>query len=161
KLDNAFVVYQGHHGDRAAHKADVILPGAAYTEKDGIYANTEGRPQLARRAGFPPGDAKEDWRILRALSAKLGAPLGYDDLRGCRDRLFVRAPALAAIDQAQPADWGAFGTDAKPDAAPFAPPIHNYWMTDPISRASETMAACYEAFLLERDKTAAAAGAAE
>ena len=161
KLDRAFVIYQGHHGDRAAHKADVILPGAAYTEKDGIYANTEGRAQIARRAAFPPGDAKEDWRILRALSAKLGAPLGYDDLSGCRDRLFVRAPSLSNIDQVDAAPWGEFGSDAKPDAAPFAAPVANYWMTDPISRASETMAACYEAFLVEKDKAAALAGAAE
>ena len=74
-LGSAFVVYQGHHGDRGAARADVILPGAAYTEKDGIYVNTEGRVQLGRRATFPPGDAREDWKIIRALSAAMGQPL--------------------------------------------------------------------------------------
>ncbi len=86
-LGPAFVVYQGHHGDRGAARADAILPGAAYTEKDGIYVNTEGRVQLARRTVFPPGDAREDWKILRALSAAVGRPLGFDSLAGLRRRL--------------------------------------------------------------------------
>ena len=72
-MGKAFVVYVGTHGDAGAHRADVILPSAAYTEKSGTYVNTEGRVQLAERAVFPPGDAKEDWAILRALSAVLGS----------------------------------------------------------------------------------------
>ena len=161
KLNSAFVIYQGHHGDRAAHVADVILPGAAYTEKDGIYVNTEGRTQIAYRAGFPPGEAKEDWRILRALSGALGKPLSYDDLMGARARLFERADSFAQIDVIAPGYLADVGADGPVDSTPFAAAIANYWMTDPISRASETMASCYEAFLKERARSSSAAPAAE
>ncbi len=95
----AFVVYIGTHGDRGAHRADVILPGAAYTEKSGIYVNTEGRVQMAARAGFPPGDAREDWAILRALSDLLGQKLPYDSLAALRAALFAAYPHLARVDQ--------------------------------------------------------------
>ena len=86
KLGNAFVIYQGHHGDRGAHRADVILPGAAYTEKNGLYVNTEGRVQMARMAAFPLGEAREDWKIIRALGEQLGVKLPYDSLSQVRKR---------------------------------------------------------------------------
>jgi len=147
RLGKAFVIYQGHHGDAGAHRADVILPGAAYTEKNGTYVNTEGRVQQAKRAIFPPGEAREDWAILRALSERLGKPLPYDSLEQLRKRLFELKPHFAALDEVQPAGWGAFGKAGATDAAPFRLSIENYYMTDPISRASETMAACSAAFV--------------
>jgi NADH-quinone oxidoreductase subunit G len=147
RLGKAFVIYQGHHGDAGAHRADVILPGAAYTEKNGTYVNTEGRVQQAKRAIFPPGEAREDWAILRALSERLGKPLPYDSLEQLRKRLFELKPHFAVLDDLQPAAWGAFGKAGATDATPFRLPIENYYMTDPISRASETMAACSAAFV--------------
>ena len=147
KLTDAFVIYQGHHGDAGAHAADVVLPGAAYTEKDGTYVNTEGRVQRARRATFPPGDAREDWAILRALSDILGKTLPYNDLTQLRARMTQRVPALGEIDAIAPAAWGDFGKAGPMDDAPFESPVANFYMTDPISRASATMAACTEAFV--------------
>src|SRR5439155_14906498 len=94
-----FVVYIGTHGDRGAHRADVILPGAAYPEKSGIFVNTEGRVQMANRAAFPPGNAREDWAILRALSDVLGKKLPYDSLAGLRQALFRTAPHLMRVDR--------------------------------------------------------------
>jgi NADH-quinone oxidoreductase subunit G len=145
KLGSAFVIYQGHHGDTGARRADVVLPGAAYTEKDGTYVNTEGRAQLGRRAVFPPGDAREDWKILRALSEVLGRKLPYDTIGQLRQRLVSLAPTYAAIDSVTPAAWGRFGSDGPVDSQPFAYPIPDFYRTDPISRASPTMAACAEA----------------
>ncbi len=144
---NTFVVYQGHHGDRGASRADVILPGAAYTEKDGTYINTEGRVQRGYRAIFPPGDAREDWRILRAFSATIGHVLPYDDLETIRAHLTQANPVFARIGLARfgasnlagPAEGGA--QDAVADR-PFASPIADYYRTNPISRASATMAEC-------------------
>ncbi|WP_448187898.1 NADH-quinone oxidoreductase subunit NuoG [Azospirillum sp. sgz301742] len=147
RLGSAFVVYQGHHGDAGASRADVILPGAAYTEKNAIYVNTEGRPQLARLATFPPGEAREDWKILRALSEQLGHTLPYDSLTQLRRRLAEVNPIFCSIGVLTPAPWQAFGTAGTLDAAPFASPITNFYMTDPISRASETMARCTETFV--------------
>jgi NADH-quinone oxidoreductase subunit G len=132
RLGKAFVVYQGHHGDAGADRADVVLPGAAYTEKDATYVNTEGRVQRTRRAVFPPGEAREDWAILRALSGALGLALPYDDLAALR-RALVAAPRSA---------WGAFGKEGSIDAAAFAYPIRDFYRTDAISRASPTMAEC-------------------
>ncbi len=149
-LGHAFVVYQGHHGDAGAHRADVILPGAAYTEKNGTYVNTEGRVQLARLAGFPPGDAREDWTILRALSEAFGKPLPYNNLGELRQRLVQANAVFGAVDQIEPATWGEFGASGTLDPGPFTSPIDNFYMTDPISRASETMAACTEAFVSGR-----------
>ncbi|MCG8359741.1 MAG: NADH-quinone oxidoreductase subunit NuoG [Kiloniellales bacterium] len=153
-LGEAFVIYQGHHGDAGAHRADVILPGAAYTEKNGTYVNTEGRVQLGRLAGSPPGDAREDWTILRALSETLGQRLPYDNLGALRQKLIEQNPLFAAVDQVAPAPWGAFGEEGPIDATPFALPIENYYMTDPISRASETMAECTEVFVLGGEQKA-------
>jgi NADH-quinone oxidoreductase subunit G len=147
RLGKAFVVYQGHHGDAGAHRADVILPGSAYTEKSGIYVNTEGRAQMADAATEPPGEAKEDWAILRALSEKLGRTLPYDTLDQLRRTLFQTAPNLQQLGVAVPAKWESFGTSGAVTARAFQLPIANYYMTDPISRASETMAKCTEAFV--------------
>lgn len=153
KLANAFVVYQGHHGDTGAHVADVILPGAAYTEKEGTYVNTEGRVQRGRRATFPPGDAREDWSILRALSDVLGKTLPYDNLGQVRARMAEVAPVLDRLDIVEASDWTGFGQAGSMDDAAFATPITNFHMTDPISRASATMAACTESFAGTAEKT--------
>jgi NADH-quinone oxidoreductase subunit G len=147
RLGRAFVVYQGTHGDAGAHRADVILPGAAYTEKSGTWVNTEGRVQQGRLAVFPPGDAREDWKILRAASARIGKPLPYDTLAEVRRRLVEVNPRFADLDAKPVERWGAFGAAGRLDAAPFAPMIENFYMTDPISRASDTMAACVEEIL--------------
>ncbi|QEX17130.1 NADH-quinone oxidoreductase [Hypericibacter terrae] len=147
RLGKAFVIYQGHHGDAGAHRADVILPGAAYPEKNATYVNTEGRVQQARLATFAPGDACEDWTILRALSDRLGRKLPFDSLDQLRQQLFKQFPDLAALDGKPTAAWGPFGKAGSVDNAPFRLPIDNFYMTDPISRASATMAACSAAFL--------------
>ncbi|MBI1208269.1 MAG: NADH-quinone oxidoreductase subunit G [Azospirillum sp.] len=147
RLGQAFVIYQGHHGDRGAHRADVVLPGAAYTEKNGTYVNTEGRPQQGRRANFPPGEAREDWTILRALSEVLGCKLPYDSLAQIRQRLVDANPVFAHTDAVIAAAWGSFGQPGSLDGPPFKSPIENFYMTDPISRASVTMAQCAEAFV--------------
>ena len=143
---SAFVIYQGHHGDRGAACADVVLPGAAYTEKDATYVNTEGRVQLGRRAMFPPGEAREDWAVLRALSGALGRPLAFDSLPELREHMRAAHPVFAAIDQIVPAQWGSFGEEGPLDPASFIYPIADFYRTDPISRASPTMAECSEAF---------------
>jgi NADH-quinone oxidoreductase subunit G len=141
-LGKAFVIYQGHHGDAGARRADVVLPGAAYTEKDGVYVNTEGRVQLGRRAVYPPGEAREDWRILRALSEFVGQKLPYDSLPQLRQHLVALHPAFAEVDDLTPATWGRFGEDGPVEPVPFAYPISDFYQTDPISRASVTMAKC-------------------
>jgi len=143
---SAFVIYQGHHGDRGAARADVVLPGAAYAEKDATYVNTEGRVQLGRRAVFPPGEAREDWAILRALSGALGRPLPFDSLPELRERMRSAHPAFARIDEIMPGEWGSFGEAGPVDAAPFIYPIADFYRTDPVSRASPTMAECSELF---------------
>ena len=157
-LGSAFVVYQGHHGDRGAERADVILPGAAYTEKDGTYINTEGRAQLGRRAVFPPGDAREDWAIIRALSAAVGRPLPFDSLGELRRRLRAAHPSAAEIDRVTPAAWGMFGETGPIEPRPFAYPIADFYRTDPISRASATMAECSDVFLAHHGELPARTG---
>ncbi len=152
KLEKAFVVYQGHHGDAGAHCADVILPGAAYTEKNGTYVNTEGRVQLARLAVQPPGDAREDWAILRALSDKLDAGLDYVTLGDVRTALAEVNPVFNTVDVVEACAWGEFGTTGPMSNAAFESPIANYYMTDPISRASETMAECTREFVNAGDE---------
>ena len=142
----AFVVYQGSHGDRGAHRADVILPAAAYPERSGLFVNTEGRVQLANRAAFPPGEAREDWAILRALSEALGAKLGYDSLAALRKVLFAAIPHLGRIGDVAAAD--ASGVTALAnlggdfDKAAFAAAIGDFYLTNPIARASAVMAQC-------------------
>ena len=137
--DGPFVIYQGSHGDRGAHRADIILPAAAYTEEAGLFVNTEGRPQLALRAGFAPGEAKENWAILRALSAELGATLEYDSLAQLRQALIVEVPHLAAVDQVAENPWKAV-TAGKLGTADFSNAAGSFYLSNPIARASSIMA---------------------
>jgi NADH-quinone oxidoreductase subunit G len=153
RLGKAFVIYQGHHGDAGATRADVVLPGAAYTEKDATYVNTEGRVQLGRRAVFPPGDAREDWTILRALSEVLGKKLPYDSLGALRRRLAAANRVFTHIDDAPRSAWGKFGEQGPVATAPFAYPIADFYRTDAVSRASPTMAECADALKREQEKT--------
>jgi NADH-quinone oxidoreductase subunit G len=145
---DAFVVYLGTHGDRGAHRADVILPGAAYTEKPGLYVNTEGRVQMANRAVFPKGEAREDWAILRALSERLGAKLPYDSIDQLRGKLFAEHPTFGQVDYAPGAagsagfDPGKLGKAGKLSDSPFRSPVADFFQTNPIARASVTMAEC-------------------
>jgi NADH-quinone oxidoreductase subunit G len=142
RLGGAFVVYLGHHGDRGAAAADVVLPGAAYTEKNATYVNTEGRPQRARLAVFPPGEAKEDWRVLRALSEVLGKTVPVTTLGDVRGRIAELAPHLAEIDVVTPAEPARPGRARKIEKAPFASPITDLYLTNAISRASSVMQEC-------------------
>jgi NADH-quinone oxidoreductase subunit G len=141
-----FVVYIGTHGDRGAHRADVILPGAAYPEKSALYVNTEGRVQMANRAAFPPGDAREVWAILRALSGVLGHTLPYDSLPQLRQALFAAHPHFMRLDQIAAGDAADIGKLAKlggtADKAPLVSSVHDFYLTNPIARASATMAEC-------------------
>lgn len=146
RLGNAFVIYQGHHGDAGAHRADVILPGAAYTEKDATWVNTEGRVQHGFFACLPPGQAREDWAILRALSEVLGRPLPVTTLADVRALLVESAASFATLDAVVPAAWEDFGEAGAIDAAPLLPGIDNYYQTNAICRASVTMAQCVATF---------------
>jgi len=145
-LGPAFVVYMGSHGDAGAHRADVVLPGAAYTEKSGTYVNTEGRPQLAMRAAFPPGEAREDWAIIKALSDELGASLPWTTLEGLRAAMYEIAPQLAAIDKVAKADADALSElaagEGACDKAGFVSPVTDFYLTNPIARASRIMGEC-------------------
>ena len=137
--EGAFVIYQGSHGDRGAHRADVILPGAAYTEEQGLFVNTEGRPQISLRAGFAPGEAKENWAILRALSAEVGAKLPWDNLAQLRQALVADVPHLAQVDTVPVNAWqvvegGPLGE------ADFRYAVRDFYLTNPVARASELMA---------------------
>ena len=150
-----FVIYQGSHGDRGASRADVILPAAAYTEENGLFVNTEGRPQLAMRAGFAPGEAKENWAILRALSAELGAALPWDSLALLRRALIGAHPHLGAVDQVPVNNWQPL--DLRPlGAATFRPAIREFYLTNPIARASKVMGEL-QALAKARSTTAMAA----
>lgn len=148
----SFVIYQGHHGDAGAARADVILPGAAYTEKDGIYVNTEGRVQLAKRAASPPGEAKEDWKILRALSEALGQTLEYDTQIQLRARINKELKLIDNVDKAIVAKWSSFGVNGTVSHAAFVNPVSQYYLTNAICRASKTMKACAQEFK-PRDET--------
>jgi NADH-quinone oxidoreductase subunit G len=162
RLGKAFVVYQGTHGDAGAERADVVLPGSAYTEKEGLYVNFEGRVQRTRRATFAPGDAKEDWAILRALSDVLGKRLPYDDRESLRRAIVADAPhfseigALPAPAAADASIWNAIGSAGPLNVdAPLASPISDFYLTNPIARASETMAECSRIFVTGAQKMAA------
>ncbi len=148
---STFVVYQGHHGDRGAARADVILPGAAYTEKNATYVNTEGRAQRGFAAIFPPGEARVDWRILRAFSEQIGRTLPYNDLDQLRAHLEAAHPAFGRIDAAPRFGCSDLtGPSGNPDAVSavkFAATVANYYQTDPISRASATMQACTDTYV--------------
>ncbi|WP_169569211.1 NADH-quinone oxidoreductase subunit NuoG [Sneathiella limimaris] len=146
KLEKAFVIYQGSHGEAGAHVADVILPGAAYTEKDATWVNTEGRVQRGFKAVHAPGDAREDWAILRALSDKVEKTLPYNSLVELRAKMVEAAPHFGTIDEIVAAEWTAFGKDGDLDEAPFVSPIKDNYLTNIISRASGIMAECSAAF---------------
>jgi NADH-quinone oxidoreductase subunit G len=144
--DGTFVVYIGTHGDRGAHRADVILPGAAYTEKSGIYVNTEGRVQMASRAAFPPGEAREDWAIVRALSDVVGKKLPYDSLAALRQALFRAVPHMIRVDKIEAGDAADIKTLAgkgdNVEKASFKASVVDFYLTNPIARASAVMAEC-------------------
>jgi NADH-quinone oxidoreductase subunit G len=133
------VIYQGSHGDRGAHRADIILPSAAYTEENGLFVNTEGRPQLALRASFAPGEAKENWAILRALSAELGATLPYDSMSALRSAIVAAHPHLGDIDVVAENAWRPL-KPKKMGKADFRNSVTDYYLTNPIARASSLMA---------------------
>jgi NADH-quinone oxidoreductase subunit G len=141
-----FVVYTGTHGDVGAHRADVILPAAAYTEKSVTFVNTEGRAQMTSRAAFPPGEAKEDWAILRALSEALGVRQTWNNMDELRDAMYVVAPHLSALDQVFPADAAMLSDlgkgEGKTSSGAFMSPVKDFYLTNPIARASKTMAEC-------------------
>ena len=143
-LGDTFVIYQGSHGDKGAHRADVILPGAAYTEKEGTYANTEGRGQMTARAIFPPGEAREDWSILKAVSNAIGKSLPFETLQELRGKMYASAPQLAQLDTFEKSDGSAIAAlakhAAKPGSEPFGVLIDDYYLTNPIARASAIMA---------------------
>ena len=140
----AFVIYQGHHGDRGAHRADVILPGAAYTEKSGSYVNTEGRVQLTERVVFAPGQAKEDWAILRALSAQVGNALPYDTLAQLRSEMYKDVPHFARLNEIAAGSLDGVKALAKAtgsiSAEPFVSSVKDFYLTNPIARSSAVMA---------------------
>ncbi len=139
QFGDAFVIYQGSHGDRGAHRADVILPGAAYTEKSATWVNTEGRAQLGRRATFPPGDAREDWSILRALSDVIGKTLPYDNLAQLRTAMYEDAPHMMRIGQVEAGDMPSLA-EGTMDSSAFELAIADFFLSNPIARASKTMA---------------------
>ena len=144
--DGTFVVYIGTHGDKGAHRADVILPGAAYTEKSAIYVNTEGRVQIGGRAAFPPGEAREDWAIIRALSDVLGKKLPYDSLAALRQAVFKAVPHLIRLDQIEAGNAADIKTLASKggslEKTPFKSSVEDFYLTNPIARASAVMAEC-------------------
>jgi NADH-quinone oxidoreductase subunit G len=144
--DGSFVVYIGTHGDRGAHRADVILPGAAYTEKSGIFVNTEGRVQMGNRAGFPPGEAREDWAIIRALSDVVGKRLPYDSLLGLRQALFKAVPHLMRLDHIEPGGVDDVSKLAarggKVEKSRLEGAVEDFYLTNPVARASAVMAEC-------------------
>jgi NADH-quinone oxidoreductase subunit G len=149
-LEKAFVIYQGSHGDAGAHAADVIFPGSAYTEKNALWVNMEGRVQSGRRAVFPPGDAKEDWSILRALSALVGKTLPYNNLEQLRAALFAQHEHFGQLDTVATGaslDLNALGKSGEMDGTAFQLPIQDFYLTNPIARASNTMAECSALFV--------------
>jgi NADH-quinone oxidoreductase subunit G len=135
-------VYIGHHGDKGAHNADIILPGASFAEKDGTYVNTEGRVQFAEKAVFPPGDAREDWTILRALADVLGVSVGFDSFEELQARMIAAVPALGEEGLV---DFGALpraDSQARAEGVITAYPITDFYLTNPIARASPVMQRC-------------------
>ncbi|PCI50020.1 MAG: NADH-quinone oxidoreductase subunit G, partial [Alphaproteobacteria bacterium] len=151
RLEKTFVIYQGSHGDEGAKHADVILPGVAYTEKPGTYVNMEGRVQRAPRVIFGPGDAREDWAILRALSEKLGVTLPFDTIAELRAKMIADHPHLADVDVVPNEKWpdskNAFGVGAKASDAPITNLIRDFYQTNPIARSSKVMAECSSAYV--------------
>jgi NADH-quinone oxidoreductase subunit G len=141
KFGTSLKVYVGHHGDKGAHAADIILPAAAWPEKPGTFVNTEGRVQMAERATFPPGDAREDWTIFRALSDVLGVSVGFDTYDQLRSLMVAAVPALGKEGAISDYGWSVPSLDAKP-SGPIPSPIKDFYLTNAIARASETMQRC-------------------
>jgi len=143
RFDKSFVIYQGSHGDRGAHAADVILPGAAWTEKSATYVNFEGRPQMSMRATFPPGEAREDWTIIRAFSGHLGKPLPFDNAMELRSKIYETAPWLANIGEIEkaPADGlrELANGEIRVRGEPFGQAVRDFYLTNAIARASLVM----------------------
>ncbi len=153
-LGKTFVVYQGHHGDSGAHRADVILPGSAYTEKDATYVNLEGRPQRTQIAVFAPGDAKPDWQIITQLSDIIEKPLGYESLSELRAAMEKVVPHLANIGEIEPAKFGPAKKNGKLSNKAIVSTTKNFYMTDSICRASKTMAQCSAEIWDKKEKAA-------
>ena len=153
RFADSIVVYIGHHGDKGAHAADIILPAAAYTEKPGTYVNTEGRVQLAEKAVFAPGDAREDWTILRALADALGVSVGFDSFEQLQAAMAAEVPALGVEGLA---DYGALPNGGGSVEGVVGYPIKDFYLTNPIARASTTMQRC-SAELLHGEEFAEAA----
>lgn len=143
-IGSVFVIYQGHHGDKGAHRADVILPGSAYTEKDATYVNTEGRVQNSYLAVYPPGEAKEDWKIISLVAKASGKELPYNSTGDLRIKMIEIAPHFAKVDECVDAEIHIVGSAGKIDGTPISSTLKNFYMTDPISRASKTMAQCVD-----------------
>jgi NADH-quinone oxidoreductase subunit G len=158
RLAKAFVVYQGHHGDAGAAAADVILPGAAYTEKNGTYVNLEGRAQFGRRAVFPPGEAKEDWAIIRAFSDVVGKTLPFNNLGQLRVQMVEAVPTLGEIDEISAGDWGAIGSEGAISDRDFSSPVKDFYLDNAICRASAVMAECSRTLLHGDNQDAGATG---
>lgn len=155
RLKKSFVVYIGHHGDKGAEVADVVFPATAYTEKNATYVNMEGRPQQTQVAVFAPGEAKEDWKIIVELARASGVALHYDTLEQLREDMYKAVPRLALLGQVEKAPWVEFGKEGPLQAEPFPVAIQNFYMTDPISRASRIMAQCVKEIAQgKRDKEA-------
>jgi NADH-quinone oxidoreductase subunit G len=153
KFADSIVVYIGHHGDKGAHAADIVLPAAAYTEKAGTYVNTEGRVQFAEQAVFAPGDAREDWTILRALADALGVSVGFDSFAQLRAAMISEVPALGVEGLA---DYGPLSAGGGSVSGTFAYPVKDFYLTNPIARASETMQRCSAELLHGEDFAEAA-----
>jgi NADH-quinone oxidoreductase subunit G len=154
QFEGALKVYIGHHGDKGAHAADVILPGSAYTEKAGTYVNTEGRVQFADKAVFAPGDAREDWTILRALADAFGVNVGFDSFDQLRAAMVAEVPALAVEGLA---DYGALPKAGKAKAeGKIAYPVKDFYLTNPIARSSPMMQRCSAELLHGEDFAEAA-----
>ena len=146
RLEKAFVIYQGSHGDEGVKQADVILPGCAYTEKPGTYVNMEGRVQIASRAIFGPGEAREDWAIIRALSERLGSVLPYDSIAELRAKMVAEHPQFLHVDEPPKETWVDFGVAGKVSAGPITNLIDDFYQTNPIARSSKVMADCSGAY---------------
>ncbi len=153
---HSFVIYQGSHGDLGAHRADLILPAAAYTEKDGIYMNTEGRGQRARRAVFPPGEAREDWKIIRAVSDQANLTINFTDIAELREAMGKEYPALLDFDQIHGVKLSPFKSKDKASDEVFTYAVDNFYLTNPICRASDIMKRCSEKFLKPKNVLEAA-----
>jgi NADH-quinone oxidoreductase subunit G len=155
RFDGAFKVYVGHHGDAGAKQADLVLPGAAYTEKHGTYVNMEGRVQRGEKAAFPPGEAREDWTIFRAVSELLGTPLPFDNFGELRAAMFADVPALG-VEGLMAMPWSPPKLDPKAEG-PVVYPVRDFYITNAICRASPTLKTCSDELVHGREQTLEAA----